>query len=161
MDPETPHLRRWLTAGCFLLLSGVALAAADLAGVAALAAPGSNSVVLPFEIRRGHIMLSARVNDSAPLPFMVDTGYGVTMLRSGLAEDLALRRAGRVTIVGIAGEKDAGMFEGPNFDFAGLKWKPRRVAAFPADDSPRSHSRHGILGSGFFKRFVVEIDSQA
>ena len=49
------------------------------------------------------------------------------------------------------------MFEGPEFDFGGLRWKPRRVAAFPTGDSSR-RSSHGILGSGFFRKYVVEID---
>jgi len=161
MDPDRPLLRQCLRAGCFLLLSGLALAAAELStSSTVLPSPGSNSVTLPFELQRGHVVVSARSNDTNALPFMLDTGYGLTMLRSGLAEEFNLRRSGRVTIVGIAGEKEAGMFEGPTLDFGGLKWKPRRVAAFPASDSPRVQSRHGILGSGFFKRFVVEIDSE-
>ncbi len=136
-----------------------ALAMLALGGTSRSASPETNAVVasLPFEIRRGHVMIQAQLNDTDAQSFMLDTGYGVTLLPPGQAEALSLRRAGRITIVGIAGEEQAGMFEGPEFDFGGLRWKPRRVAAFPTDDSSR-RSSHGILGSGFFKKYVVEID---
>jgi hypothetical protein len=80
------------------------------------------------------------------------------MLHPDFVETFGLKRTGRITIVGIAGEEPAGVFEGPAFDFDGLAWKPRRVAAFPRDTLPRSRRRDGILGSGFFKSFVVELD---
>jgi predicted aspartyl protease len=102
-------------------------------------------------------MVPARVNGSNTLSLLLDTGYGMTMLDAEIVETLALKRTGRITIVGIAGEEPAGVFEGPSFDFAGLAWKPRRVAAFPAGSPGRSRRRDGILGSGFFRRFVVEV----
>jgi Aspartyl protease len=121
----------------------------------------SNSVELAYQLRRGHVMVPARVNDAGPYLFMLDTGYGTTLLGQELVESLGLRRTGRMTIVGIAGEEEAGVFDGPTFDFAGASWTPRRVAAFPASDSGRGRRRDGILGSGFFRRFVVEIDPAA
>lgn len=120
----------------------------------------TNPVVLPFEFRRGHIMVPARVHGTNALSLLLDTGYGMTMLSPQFIETFGLKRTGQVTIVGIAGEEPAGVFEGPRFDFAGATWKPRRVAAFPSDDRPRSRRRDGILGSGFFRQFVVEIDSK-
>src|SRR5262249_52603852 len=42
--------------------------------------------------------------------------------------------------------------------FAGATWKPRRVAAFPADERRPGFQRRGVLGAGFFRRFVVEMD---
>ena len=136
-----------------------ALAVIALEGTSRSASPETNGIAasLPFEIRRGHVMIQAQLNDTDAQSFMLDTGYGVTLLPPGQADALSLRRAGRITIVGIAGEEQAGMFEGPEFDFGGLRWKPRRVAAFPTDDSSR-RSRYGILGSGFFRKYVVEID---
>ena len=136
-----------------------ALAVLALGGTSRSASPETNGIAasLPFEIRRGHVMIQAQLNDTDAQSFMLDTGYGVTLLPPGQADALSLRRAGRITIVGIAGEEQAGLFEGPEFDFGGLRWKPRRVAAFPTDDSSR-RSRHGILGSGFFRKYVVEID---
>jgi hypothetical protein len=121
----------------------------------------SNRVTVPFEVRRGHIMVPARVNGSNTLSLLLDTGYGMTMLSAEHVESFALKRTGRITIVGIAGEEPAGVFEGPPFDFAGMIWKPRRVAAFPAESQGRSRRRDGILGSAFFRRYVVAIDPTA
>ncbi len=118
--------------------------------------PAAAPVVVPFEFRRGQIMVPARVNEDTPLSFMLDTGYSLTMLNPEHAEKLNLRRAGRITIVGIAGEEKADMFAGAHFDFSGATYSPPRVASLPSQN--RRRGRDGILGSGFFKRFVVEID---
>jgi predicted aspartyl protease len=129
-------------------------AAESPAGVA------TNSVVLPFQLQRGHIMVPARLNGSNALSLLLDTGYDMTMLHPDYVQSAALRRTGRISIVGIAGEEPAGVFEGPEFDFSGLTWKPRRIAAFSGDNPGRSRRRDGVLGSGFFRRFVVEINSR-
>jgi hypothetical protein len=118
-------------------------------------------VLVPFEFRQGHIMVPARVNGSEPLSFMLDTGYSMTMIHPDLAEKLQLRRTGRrVTIVGIAGEEDANIFEGAIFDIAGAGYAPRRVASLPSEGN-RRRRRDGILGAGLFRRFVVQIDPRA
>lgn len=124
------------------------------------ASAATNSLVLPFKHERGHIMVSARLNGGQQVSLMVDTGYGMIMLHPELAEQLGLRRRGKVTIVGIGGEEDADMYEGVVFDFGGLTYAPRRVAALPSERE-RSRRRDGVLGAGFFRRFVVEIDSKA
>jgi predicted aspartyl protease len=150
--------QRWLI-GLPLVLCGSALVyAAEPSVAAGIGNPATNRVILPFEIRRGHVMVPAKVNGSNSLSLLLDTGYGMTMLHPDHVKDFGLRRTGRITIVGIAGEEPAGVFEGPTFDFSGTSWKPRRVAAFPADNSPRARRRDGILGSSFFRRFVVEIE---
>ncbi len=129
--------------------------------VAAENNPSPNSVVVSYQERRGHIMVPATVNGTNKLSLMLDTGYGMTMVRSDHAEEFSLRRTGRsIRIVGIAGEEQAAMFDGPTFEFAGLSWKPRRVASFPSANQSRSPRREAVLGSGFFRRFVVEIDPQ-
>jgi len=121
--------------------------------------PRTNPVVIPFEFRRGHVLIPAQVAGTNAQPFILDTGYSMTMLPPGLGDALQLRRRGEVTIVGIAGEEEANVFEGPRMEFNGLTWTLRRVAAFP--ESGRGRKREGILGSGFFRRFVVEIDQRA
>ena len=103
-------------------------------------------------------MVPARINGSNTISLLLDTGYGVTMLNGRNVDALGLRRTGQISIVGIAGEEPAGMFEGPALDFGGMPWKPRRVAAFPADQQGRARRGDGILGSGFFRRFVVAIN---
>jgi hypothetical protein len=104
-------------------------------------------------------MLGARLNGGQQVSLMVDTGYGINMLHPDLVEQLGLRRRGKVTIVGIGGEEDADMFQGATMDFGGLTYAPRRVAAL-SSDRERGRRRDGVLGAGFFGRFVVEIDSK-
>jgi predicted aspartyl protease len=118
-------------------------------------------VSIPFEFVRGRVSLDARVNGSKPLSFMLDTGYAVTTIHPDLLEPLGLKRVGRLTIVGIAGEEEAGTYEGAVFDIGGLKYTPRRVASVPSEAQGRGRRRDGILGAGFFRRFVVEIDCRA
>ncbi|MHB8524369.1 MAG: aspartyl protease family protein [Limisphaerales bacterium] len=118
------------------------------------------NVAIPFKFRRGHVMLPARVNGSAPLSFVLDTGYGITVINPDHAETLQLRRVGQMTIDGIAGEETAAVFAGATFDFAGAVYAPPRVAALPSDRERRARYRDGVLGHGFFRRFVVEIQPQ-
>ena len=141
----------WLVTACASPVRSSAQTSADQSGV-------TNSTRLAFELRRGHIMVPARVNGLESRLFMLDTGYGVTMLGPALAESLGLKRTGQMDIVGIAGEEQASVYEGPTFDFSGAVWKPRRVAAFPDEHQGRSRRRDGILGSGFFRRYVIAID---
>jgi Aspartyl protease len=119
-----------------------------------------SSATIPFEVRRGRVMVPTHLNGTNKVSLLLDTGYSMTMLREEEVTALDLKRSGRsVTIVGIAGEEQANVYEGPEFGFDSLTWRPRRVGAFPAERSSRSRRRDGVLGSGFFRRFVVEIDS--
>ena len=121
----------------------------------------TNTVTVPFDFVSGRILLTARVNDLEPALVMLDTGYSISMLSRELTESLELKHAGHITIVGIAGEESARQFEGVTFDLAGAIYKPRRVAALPASYQRHWRKRDGVLGAGFFRRFVVEIDPKA
>jgi hypothetical protein len=145
-----------------LLLAG--LVATALPGSAAegppTALPRSNDTVsIPLDTRRTQVMVPARAHDSNSLSFLLDTGYGISMIHPYWIEPLGLRRAGRLTIVGIAGEEEAGTYEGAVFDIGGATYTPRRVASLPSESQRSRRRRDGILGAGFFRRFVVEIDS--
>ena len=48
------------------------------------AAAATNSVVLPFQLQRGHIMVPTRMNGSNALSLLLDTGYDMTMLQPAL-----------------------------------------------------------------------------
>jgi hypothetical protein len=146
----------WVQLG-LLITGGEASAQTDPPSLPAPATPAAIS----FEVRQGHIMVPLRINNSEPLSFMLDTGYSMSMIHPELAETLQLRRTGHVTIVGIAGEEEAAVFEGATFDLSGATYAPRRIASLPSEGNRRRRRKNGILGSGFFRRFVVEIDSQA
>ena len=118
--------------------------------------PGA-SVTVSIDLRRGHVMAPVGIAGTN-LSFLLDTGYGMTMLRADHAAAFGLQRRGTMTIVGIAGEAPADVFEGPALNIGGKTWKPRRVAALATSEGQRRR-RDGILGSGFFRSFVVEIDA--
>ncbi len=120
----------------------------------------TNPVAVPFKFQRGRVMIPARVNGSEPFSFMLDTGFSITTVHPALAEQLNLRQAGRVTIVGIAGEEEAPMYGGVVFDFGGASYAPRRVASLPSERN-RGRRQDGVLGSGLLRRFVMEIDGEA
>jgi predicted aspartyl protease len=103
-------------------------------------------------------MVPARSNGSNSLSFKLDTGFGVTTVHPSLVERLQLKRSGSMTIVGIAGEESAETYSGASFDFGGAVYSPRRVAVLPSDAQRRRRGRDGILGAGFFRRFVVQIN---
>lgn len=114
---------------------------------------------VPLELRRGAAFVKVRVNDSEPLAFKLDTGFGVTTIHPELAETLSLKPAGRLTINGIAGAEQADWLSGASFQFGGTKYSPRRIARIPSDASRPRRQGDGILGAGFFRRFVVELDT--
>ena len=116
------------------------------------------AIQLPIEFRRGSLHVPANVNGSNLLSFKLDTGFGVTTIHPDLVDRLQLKRVGSITIVGIAGEEKADTYEGATFDFRGATYAPRRVTVMPSEAQSRRR-RDGILGAGFFRRFVVEIDS--
>jgi len=125
----------------------------------ATAAP--DTVRLPLEMSRGHFVVRAQVNGSNSVWLMLDTGFSISLIDPRLAELLKLQRSGKTTIAGIAGEEQADVFEGAVFDFGGASYAPRRIASLPSDRKRRGRRMEGILGAGFFRRFVVELDPKA
>ena len=121
----------------------------------------TNAVAIPFEFVSGRILVASRVNDAQPASVMLDTGYSINMLSRELVESLELKRVGRITVVGVAGEERADVFEGVKFDLAGATYSPRRVGALPASYQSHWRKRDGVLGEGVFKRFVIEVDPKA
>jgi predicted aspartyl protease len=111
---------------------------------------------LPFLTRDGRITLTATVNEAGPWRFLLDTGYELVMLKPQHAQTLGLRRVGGVTIVGIAGEERADRYAGVVFRLGAATFSPRSVAALPSE--ARRRERDGVLGSAFFRRFVVEMN---
>jgi len=150
MPPKTPILA--LVAG--LSLPYISMHAADSSTNSE-----PSSVHVPFEFHRGSVIVHARANiTNTELAFKLDSGFGVTTIHPDLVEALQLKRAGSLTIIGIAGKEQAGSFAGASFNFGGAIYSPRRVAVIPSDAESRRRNRDGILGASFFRRFVVELN---
>ena len=114
--------------------------------------------IIPISVARDRVMVPASLNGTNKLSFLLDTGYTLTMVHPELVELLQLRRAGEITIAGIAGEERAATYEGAKFQLGEAKYAPRRIGA--VRDGASRRRRDGILGSGLFRQFVVMIDFQ-
>ena len=123
--------------------------------------PPARPVEVSLKAKEGDLLVSGRINNSRLLAFKLDTGFGITTISPEVAESLQLQRAGGLTIDGIAGEERAATFRNAELDFAGMIFRPRRVAALPSDKEERKKDRDGILGADFFRRFIVELDVAA
>lgn len=153
-----PRMNRGMTVLACLLAGWLAFPATPAVHAAETpVAALTNSAPVPFLLQRGKIVVPARLNDSEPLSFWLDTGFGITTVHPDAVERLGLRRAGKVTIVGIAGEEEAPTYAGARFHIGGATYTPRRVAALPSERE-RSRRKDGILGASLFRRYVVELD---
>ncbi|HEX8734972.1 MAG TPA: aspartyl protease family protein [Pyrinomonadaceae bacterium] len=117
---------------------------------------------IPFEISAdGHIFLRARVNDSAPLLFGLDSGFEQTAIATKQAKALNLKTYGDSQVTG-GGEQteDFSFTKDVSFDLPGVNFKLKEIGVlalnFPALAGGESIA--GILGYDFISRFVVEID---
>lgn len=137
-----------------LILSG---AFPSVGQVVAADATNKPLAIVAFDLRRGKIMVPVQAGDAKPMSFLLDTGFSMTMIHPQRAKELQLRRVGEDTIVGIAGEEKADVYSGLKLNLNGAEFSPRRVDSLPSDANRR---RDGILGSGFFRRYVVELDLQ-
>jgi hypothetical protein len=117
----------------------------------------SDSVSFPIRLSNGRALFPARVNNEGTNYFLVDSAYTISTLHPDLADRLSLQPSGRVTIGGIAGDEQCPTYRGVSFDLEGFVYEPRRVASVPSERDHRRR-RDGILGSGFFHRYVIEID---
>jgi hypothetical protein len=139
----------------FLLVVSVAV------GSGLAAEPLKSTWTVPIEMVRGRVMVPLTINeDTKPHRFLFDTGYGVNMIHPELVQALDLKRVGSVDIIGIAGREEAGTYDGVHLRMGGTTYSPRRIASLPSD-ARRRRREDGILGSGFLRQYVVEIDADA
>jgi hypothetical protein len=125
------------------------------------AAETANLVEMKVKLHHGRVILPARVNQSTQaLSFLLDTACTICTLHPDLMDELGLPPSGHVRINGIAGEERAPTYKGVVFKMGEVSYSPFRVASVPSERS-ESRRRDGVLGSGFFRRFVVEIDAKA
>ena len=148
-------------------------------------ASGDSALKIPFELYNNHIYLKVGVNGSAPLTFLFDTG-APHVIDSKQAKALGLKLKPEGQTIGIGeGTVDVYSSKGVSFNLPGVSLSGQQVGVLPLEGvaacvseivaDERGHFRKcepneqrcekrvidGILGSEFFKRFVVEIDYEA
>lgn len=117
---------------------------------------------ITIKIRHSHnrVILPGKIND-LPLSFLLDSACTIPTLHPKVIDELKIEPSGTQRIVGIAGEERAPTYRGLVFDFGEAKYAPRRVASIPSERSESRRRRDGVIGSGFFRQYVVEFDHRA
>jgi len=120
--------------------------------------------IIPFELINNLIVIEARINDSEPLKFILDSGAGRNIITNLYDEELTLNNANTVEIAGL-GEGDrleayqsfdnniiiGDRIEGQNAEVLILKKDVFQLSTFMGIEV------HGILGSDLFQSFAVEV----
>jgi predicted aspartyl protease len=121
---------------------------------------GNSAVNIPFELQNNHIYLQAKVNDSEPLWFILDTGASSIINRTR-AESLGLKFNQKEHGFGV-GENAvvASLAADVSLNISGAILCCQTIATADLEAVQKFDNRavDGILGSGFLSRFVVEID---
>jgi len=108
-------------------------------------ASGQSARRIPFEFAGNHIYLRARVNNSKPLWFLLDTGATASYFDVQQAKALGL---------GVQGESIKVALSLPGVRLLNQNFSMRSFG-FSAYDG---HAIDGMLGYDFINRFVIEID---
>jgi hypothetical protein len=126
-------------------------------------AKGRAALRIPFELSDNLVYVRTRVNNSAPLWFILDTGASATILNERVAKELGLRAGRREKGTGTGGAIEVGMIEGVSLSLPGATVSSQTVGAFPLDQFAPIAGRRvgGIIGYDFIKEFVLEIDYAA
>ncbi len=120
--------------------------------------------IIPFESSDNLAYLQVRVNGSAPLRFVLDTGAGVWVIDRALAKTLNLKTEEQGKIAGAgAGSVDVTYTKNVSFGLTGIEPSVPSVALIDLSSLETSLGQKidGIIGYDFFDRYVVEIDYDA
>jgi len=120
---------------------------------------------VPFEVVGTYIVVKARINESSPLNFILDSGLGSTIVTELSAEDsLTLRHSDKITLNGLGKGKEieAMISRGNTLQAGKIKFVNQMVNLLEEDIFNLSEFTgkkiNGLLGSDFFQDQVVWID---
>src|SRR5215217_2207584 len=121
---------------------------------------GQRSSRMPIDRLGNAIFVQARINNSPPLWFVLDTGASATFIDARRARSLGLKSVGNVAASGTGGSVQVKFARGVNFTLPGVKLIDQSVATIPfrKEISGMKPNFGGILGYDFISRFVLEID---
>jgi hypothetical protein len=107
--------------------------------------------------------LQARINDSDPLWFLLDTGAQVTIIDKEVARLLELKSEGSFQGSGGGGEGtiEVSLVNDITLTFADLSATIAMAAVAPISSLLESHTGrrlHGLLGYDLISKYVIEID---
>lgn len=120
----------------------------------------TDSVVVPLERSGGLLFVMVRVNGSAPLRFLLDSGAGANIIARSAADSLGLAVVGEIPVKGIAGYESAGYVQISSLAIGDVELVEQTIGAIelPPDITNSVGEISGALGYDFFSRLVVTID---
>ncbi|AIE84098.1 aspartyl protease family protein [Fimbriimonas ginsengisoli] len=134
------------------------LALALLLGLAPIQTPIAE---LPFELVGNHIYLKGEA-ENRPISILLDSGAGMSVLDSGIAERWNIPRNKSGLPVTGAGAKpiQAQMLQGFKVRFAGTKIDQPIIIGIPLEQLAYLEGRplEAVVGNEFFQKYVVNID---
>jgi hypothetical protein len=118
---------------------------------------------IPFELYANVILMRARVNNSAPLWFLLDTGANGSLIDSRRARGLGLKYLTTANIHGMGGSVKGSYLGGATFGLPGVRVFDRKFVSMPLAPLFARFGRRvdGVIGYDFLKLFVVEVDYAA
>ena len=121
---------------------------------------GQTVAQIPFELNGNQIFLRTRVNGSEPLWFGLDTGASGSVINTATAEALGLKMEGGGRTTGAGGQVQSSTVRGVRLDIGGarLEGLDAMTLTLTSIENAMGHRMDGILGSEFFRRYVVELD---
>ena len=124
---------------------------------------GTNALKIPFELTGNLVLLQARLNDSPPLWFIVDTGATDTVIDSQLAKTMHLKALGRTVGTGSAGTATALIFKGTSLKLPNTEATNLTVYGLPIDflSAPLGRKISGVIGNDILKQLAVEVDYES
>jgi Aspartyl protease len=131
------------------------LAVAGVCGALAFsAAPGFHDI--PFEFKTLQPIIPVKMNGSAAVPFVFDTGASIHVIDRDFANKAGVRsgRASRLTGGGQA-TVDVQFVDGLTLEAGGLTWKDQRAAVASLGYPDRKHFA-GLIGAPILMRYTVQ-----
>jgi Aspartyl protease/PDZ domain len=121
---------------------------------------GNNALKIPFELTGNLILLQARLNDSRPSWFILDTGAEYTVIDSQVAKTLRLKALGRTVGTGGAGTATALIFKGTSLKLPNIEVTNLTVYGLPIDflSAPLGRKISGVIGNDILRQLVFEVD---
>jgi predicted aspartyl protease len=115
--------------------------------------------VIPFRLRAGHVILTARVNGT-PGRFVLDTGSSVSALDAEWAAPLSLPSAGAPIPALGTGDATVTLATAQSIGIGGLELRDQMVALVPLAAAAVSSGQpiHGTIGRSLFMRYTTAID---
>lgn len=120
-------------------------------------AAGSSALKIPLEIDNNLILLRVSVNNSKPLRFIFDTGASHTIIDAKRASELGLKTQGVARGTASGGPIQGAYIKGVSVSVQGAAVSNQVIGSIPLPVIP-GFEFDGVIGYGFIKEFVVEID---